>query len=629
MENRTAHAGNAQDTSFIRSFTSGIFFVFMLAGGVFLGGWLLGYAKNYLPGKKSAGSTLANMQKGKKITNPGSVCKELDDGELRGAFRELDCLITIRRAFPGYKRYFEPIILIKMRKLHKRLKKESVDWRTAARWKFLYELGSRLYTVQNKWAENAPIPVYEVNGHHMALPFWIKEGLRKEIGPLFHFDTHNDMRAIPTPKQVLEAVAKLKHGRDVKNAWHTIAHIIYDCAMPVAGAVLAGANRNIIWGKPSWNGYPEFINQNFFFGRPVKDVPVGIVPLSGLKPSEKKKKLKQFKAAEKKRGSFRLYYDPTMNKGKKAIEDAEAWITIQPAQQPIRKKFELVAPFRFSIINTDMDLMSTGEGKGKKNFQRLLKAMPKGKFTLDLDLDYFASVDSSDNFKRKAGSDPDWDLDLFKKRRRILRKRLDNFKNLLIALKDRGRVPAVITIADSTYLTFALDEIAQGQSEYTPIEHTAFIRYEVRKIFRKIYGDKVIGRGRAKKSTKPGANASIRPDKESAKLLQGSKTRKFPKRLRRAEPHEDDDTARRGQKRPKVTKYAGTPDSKAKTPARTATEIPEKGVQKTEKNPKKVVERNKTEKREAAKPSAPVERTKAAPRGSEKKESAKKAPAKE
>lgn len=412
------------------------------------------------------------------------------DDDFHGAFRELDCLITIRRAFPKIGKKMDKVLLKKLRSLHERLRKDSVDWRSVARWKHLYMLGARLYPVQNKKAERAPLPVYEVNGHHLSVPFWIKESQRRDVGPLFHLDTHNDMRAVPSPNEVLKAVENLKRGVNVKDAWHTISHAIYDCAMPVAGGVLTAGYQRVIWGKPSWNGYTEFVNRRFFFAVPRKGTPVYVADPRWT-AKKKKSKARDVKDASSKRSHFRLYYDPKMEPKKKAVASADAWVTIQPSQRPLQKMFELFRPFWLSILTTDTTLRDDGYDSGTGMFSQLLQAIPKGRFTLDLDLDYFASIDSTEGYKRAAGSDPEWDQDLFAKRRKKLKPRLTQFRNMLVALKKRGRVPSVITIADSTYMTFALDSEAEGQSEYTPIEHTAYLRLAVRDIFREVYGKQI------------------------------------------------------------------------------------------------------------------------------------------
>ncbi len=485
MPARHAQAGASLSSVWWRGFVSCGFLVCLLGASA----WWWQRGPQPIP-LASVGDIRGSLL-GKNNVPPEELCAEVrGDGDFHGAFREVDCLITIRRAFPRLGKQMDVFLLRKLRGLHERLRKESTDWRTVARWKHLYMLGARLYPVQNEQAEYAAIPVYEVNGHHLSVPFWIKESQRRDVGPLLHLDTHNDMRAVPSPNAVLKAVDQLKRGVNVKDAWHTIAHAIYDCAMPVAGGVLTAGYERVIWGKPSWNGYTEFLNRRFFFGVPKKGTPTFLAD-PRWSAAKAKKQARELKEAESKRSHYRLYYDPQMEPKKQPVGVGDAWITIQPAQRPVAEKFDLFRPFWLSILTSDTAITSVGKGEGAQMFAQLLQAIPKGRFTLDLDLDYFASVDSTDQFKRTAGSDPEWDQDLFTKRRKLLQPRLEQFRNMLIALKAEGRVPSVITIADSTYMTFALDSEAEGQSEYTPIEHTAHLRLKVREIFREVYGDQI------------------------------------------------------------------------------------------------------------------------------------------
>ncbi len=443
-----------------------------------------------LNGKISA-NNVVTLSKSKSNANLSTkkaqeLCKKIHTSDLNGAFRELDCLITIYRATFREKSdiQFTRLVRKKFSSLYKRLQKESVDWRTVFRWQMLYILGTRLYPIQNKLAEKAKLPIYEVNGHHLAVPFWLKEHLKgRELGTLFHLDTHNDMRAVPSPRQVLRAVSMLKNRKNVKTAWHIIAHSIYDCAMPVAAGILTVGFSRVVWGKPSWNGYPEILNRTFFFAQPKPKTPVASLS-QYLSPEQRFKLRKKILELNKNRNYFRLYYDRQMNKNFSHHPTAEAWLEIGPSQRPVSEKFDLIRPFTFSIITANYKLNSK---EGEERFKKLLKAMPPGPFTLDLDLDFFASIDSTPGFRRKAGSSPEWQQELFKKRRKTLKVHLKRFKELLLQLKKYGRVPTLITIADSTYLTFALDPIAEGQSEYSPIEHTAFLRREVRKIFSEVY----------------------------------------------------------------------------------------------------------------------------------------------
>ena len=197
------------------------------------------------------------------------------------------------------------------------------------------------------------------------------------------------------------------------------------------------------------------------------------------------------------------------------MENPGIWVTLKDKYRPINTHFTRVNKFVFSAITTGKDRSRRGDNA--PYLKKLLKALPQGPFTLDLDLDYFASIDSTDYFQRSSGHRPKWwKWKKFKKQRMILKGRLQNFANLLAFLKKKGRVPSVITIADSTFMSYALDSIAQGQSEYTPIEHTAYLRRETRKIFKKLYGV-----------------SPIKPNKEQ-RMARSALRKKLQKMLRRA-----------------------------------------------------------------------------------------------
>lgn len=428
-------------------------------------------------------------------------CASFVDDSIQSTFRELDCLISMRRTLPKADPELETILHQKFRELYSNVQAET-DWNMAfQQWQMLYRLSTRLYTSNNEQASKYEIPVYEVNSHHLSLPFWIKEGLRRKVGPLFHLDTHSDMRPIASPEDVIKAVKDLKHNRNVREAWHTIAHTVDDHAMPVAGAILSGFYKNIIWGRPSWTLAPDFLNRNFFFAlleKPFQNQRDKLSASSPKHPTRRHSPQATGQAAwpglneDLWEGRYRMY---SMNKPKSDNNWGPAlldWRYVPKQHKPLPKSYKHVTPFRWSIMVTDFEVDHRGEGKGKAQFQKLLKAIPKGRFTLDIDLDYFASIDASPKFRREQGKEPEMDEDKHNKLRKILDLRLKRFKNLLRALRNKGRIPALITIADSTRLNYALDPVARSQYEYTPIEYTYFLHQEVRDILVLVYGRKVL-----------------------------------------------------------------------------------------------------------------------------------------
>lgn len=419
------------------------------------------------------------------------ACRSVAAPDLNGAFRELDCLITYRRSSRVQGTAFDKLIFRKFRGLYRRVLGHKIDRKTVGRWKLLYQLGTRLYPLKNRWAANATIPVYEVNGHHHAVPYWLKESRRRKLGPLFHVDTHDDMAQIPSPHQVLRAVRDIKANRKVPKAWHTIAHAVSHCSMPVTAAVLIGTHRNVIWAKPAEDlMFPELLNRTFFCAVPKKGIPaVAFVP--GVRPGDGHDLKDQMEDARRKRNHVWIFYDHRMEPRRSPAPWNYAWSKVAAVHRPIRKKLDLITPFRLSIVNTRESGSLRGPAFRARALRRILRAMPRGKFTLDLDLDYFASVDMARGFRRRSGSRPRYSPNSFVWRRKVLAKRIATFKVLLEGMRDKGRTPALITIADSTFLAFALDREAQGQPEFTPIEHSAFIRSRVRRMLREVYGRKV------------------------------------------------------------------------------------------------------------------------------------------
>ncbi len=438
-------------------------------------------------------SSLANATTGRLPKNTQSrwkMCAADASSDIYGVFRELDCWITLLRISKPDGYLLDKKIFLRFTALYRRLQREPITENTPARWKMLYNLGTRLYPRQNQWAASATIPVYEMNGHHHAFTFWLKESKRRKLGPLFHIDSHDDMVAVPRAAQVLAAVRDLRNNRNVKKAWHTITHTINDCSMPVTAGVLAGLFQTVVWGKSEdVFDFPTFLSRSFFFGQTRKGVPeVSRTP--NLSLDEADKLSEKVAEVKKKPSRFRLYYDATRDRTAGPMPWNYGWIRVAANQRPVRKKFQLYRPFQFSIINISKPIDEDGKGEGASDFQKLLKAIPRGQFTLDIDIDFFASVDTTPEFSRKMGNDPSLDFKPkpFQENRKILEDRLEYFEDLLLALRNHGRIPSMINIADSTFLVFALDYVATGQSEFTPIEHAAYIRRRVRRVLHDVYG---------------------------------------------------------------------------------------------------------------------------------------------
>lgn len=439
-------------------------------------------------------SRLAEAHRGNSRLYASNRCQGLQDFSVEGDFKELSCLIMHRRLLKAKHHPLDKVIFARFRALFRRLQTQPDDENGVGQWQMLYRLSTQMYPVRNRWAPELSIPLYVVNSHHMALPFWIKESLRRRVGPLLHFDTHSDMRPILEPQAVRSAVRNLRNRRQIKESWHTIAHSVGHCAMPVSGAILSQRYKDVVWGRPSWTSHPDFLRRKFFFGvflNPAQPRKRFFTPAKRGKRAKPKPVRWPDVGTDIWEGLFRMYSLRKSPLDREFSPFALDWLWVPKSRRPIANYFRYITPFEWSVIHTDQPIQKNGTGPGSQSFQQLLKVIPRGPFTLDIDLDYFASVDADKLVRRKQSSKPPKNLYLLEKRRKVLVRRLRNFENLLFALRKQGRVPAVITIADSTSFAFALDAEAQGQSEYTPQEHAVFLHENVRRILVRLYGAQV------------------------------------------------------------------------------------------------------------------------------------------
>ncbi len=309
-----------------------------------------------------------------------SRCEALSDDSTQGLFRELDCLVSMRRTVTSYEPDLEVLLRQKFRELFSLVQSEMDFGVALEQWQMLYRLSAKLYMVRNKDAERAEIPVYVVNSHHLALPFWIKEGLRRDVGPLFHLDTHSDMRPIPDPADVKKALMDLRKGRNVQDAWHTIAHTIDDCAMPVAGAVLSGIYKEIVWGRPSWTLTPDFLRRNFFFALLKKPFHKDRDRLSQSSPRHPHRRHSPLATGQADwpgldedlwEGRYRMYSmdkPASDNRWNPVLLD---WRYVPKPHKPLPRAYKHVTPFRWSVMATDFAIRPNGTGKGRSIFQTL------------------------------------------------------------------------------------------------------------------------------------------------------------------------------------------------------------------------------------------------------------------
>ena len=195
-------------------------------------------------------------------------------------------------------------------------------------------------------------------------------------------------------------------------------------------------------------------------------------------------------------GTFRLLHDKAEDKNRLLpTYSTMPWLETSAVEGKKLRSMSHVRHFRMSYIKTypGTELMEEG-----LRWKALLKAVPKGPFVLDIDSDYFMSIDSASGFhrnpdnkgqsgarKRQLAVD-EYERRL-KKAQKLLDKRLEAFRKLLVKLRDNGRVPSMITMADSTYMPFAASYAGKGYWEYTPYEFAGYLHWRVRYLLADVY----------------------------------------------------------------------------------------------------------------------------------------------
>lgn len=383
---------------------------------------------------------------------------------LRAQFRVLRCLTASMLAVPVFEKTYAADVHRRFLKLDKELESYTYSRTIAEAWRLFYELTSRLHEYRNAKSSRARIPVYAYNGHQHAARMWIDESRRKRLGPLVHFDTHDDMRALNKPGKIDESVAKVKvGGQRRKEGLRGLITQIHDHATPVSGGVLGVDFKDVVWCFPYWAYASEFGRRPSFYA----DVPHGASPY----------------------GTFRLLHDKGEDKGRTLpTYSTMPWAETSSLKRDKLRGMSHVRPFRLSLIKTypSTELFEEGE-----RWKALLRAVPRGPFVLDIDIDYLMSIDSAAGFHRnpdakgRSGArQRELAVDEYERRlkkgRKLLGDRLVAFRRVLTKIRDAGRIPSMVTIADSTYMPFASTFAGKGYWEYTPYEFAAYLHWKMR-----------------------------------------------------------------------------------------------------------------------------------------------------
>ncbi len=391
--------------------------------------------------------------------------------DLRKQFQALECMIGALNAVPQFRRVLGPDVKQRFLKLDKELASYTYSRTIAESWRLFYELTSRVHEYRNEVSRRSKLPVLAYNGHQHAARMWIDESRHRKLGPLVHFDTHDDMRALNSPAKILDAARKVRAGGKTRSKGLTeLISRVHDHATPVSGGVLALDFVDVVWCFPFWAYASEFGRRPMFYAN---------VP-------HKKSSY----------GTFRLLHDKDQDRGRLLpTYSTMPWLETSSVKDRGLRGMTHRRPFRMSLIKTYPTKGVLGEDQ---RWKALLAAVPEGPFVLDIDCDYFMSIDSNSGFhrnpdtKRSGSRRRQLAVDEYERRLKkaqgLLDRRMKSFKGLIVKLREHRRIPSIITIADSTYMPFASTLAGKGYWEYTPYEFAAYVHWKLRKMLADVYG---------------------------------------------------------------------------------------------------------------------------------------------
>lgn len=391
---------------------------------------------------------------------------------LRSQFRVLECLTGSLVAVPAFEQQLAKEVKRRFLTLNKELGTYTYSRTIAEAWRLFYELTSRLHVYRNTRAAEAKIPVYAYNAHQHAARMWIDESRRRELGPLVHFDTHDDMRGLNVPGKILESVSRVRRGgiHRIKGL-RELQTRIHDHATPVSGGVLGIDFKDVVWCFPYWAYASEFGRRPMAYA----DVPDSRCSY----------------------GTFRLLHDRKEDQDRLLpTYSTVPWLEVSSVEGDKLKKMSHRRPFLLTMVKT---YPTTELFEGAERWKGILEAVPVGRFVLDIDADYFMSVDSASGFRRSSEEGGrggarkrqrlvgDYERRLVKGAK-LINQRLEAFQKVLEKIRDARRIPSMVTLADSTYMPFASTYAGRNYWEYTPYEFAAYIHWKLRHILKDVYG---------------------------------------------------------------------------------------------------------------------------------------------
>jgi hypothetical protein len=274
---------------------------------------------------------------------------------------------------------------------------------------------------------NKKIKVFKVAKHNHAVE-WIYRNIKDDIGTILHVDTHADMNPVNND---FKFVKKCIDNKDFSfNNLKRIFNSVQDIGSVLVPMVAPyKVNKGIIWVTPDWVKEPFCKSENIITTTKNSCAFVGecpkIFPLNKID------------------GLYKDYFAEL-----KQINFNEEDKKINVITSNIKFKDKIIENISEDyILNIDLDYFVTF---GEESY------LPIG---MDAISDNRTIFDYGFILKSESSL-----LETVKKieiEMNLIRKRIDDFLNLIITLKNLGKIPKIIIICDSTSVNFTNDQLSQ------------------------------------------------------------------------------------------------------------------------------------------------------------------------
>lgn len=398
----------------------------------------------------------------------------------------------------------------------------------ALMWDKLYRISASLYVQENHWEEDKDMPIFSVNAHNFATRYWLREFLAgKQVPSVVHFDTHADMDHLARPDDLVAAFANLRAERQTAEAWQVLSEGVSEIAQPVSAGTLLMELEHVVWVKPPWAYRVDDLKAlPLSMGR-RKALPKPPPPLSHYVEKQRtddpaadewtifasavaqafEEVLEQ---AETEDGFWEAdvtypLFLPVAGWDQAAMEEQldTPWYYLFPdAPDRTASDYETGHPFKMTVATWD-------ERRKPEALAAIVAAIPGDKYILDVDLDFFATngeewnqiVEPTSHGRispaqagalHTGGAYAGATWYELRRERQLVDQRLADFFWLLRNLRDAGKTPSLVTIADSVAVLpihVDSDEAGTEGGPFVPPSLVFHIHERVRDGLREMFPD--------------------------------------------------------------------------------------------------------------------------------------------